>query len=90
LDEHTQTDILDPVLSATLDHWEVEPVSLDFNRRLFQRIREFDEWSNLRWCVRYGPPVLLLLLILYATDSRGLSSRNAPHEKTILQTPGHD
>jgi hypothetical protein len=71
--KHTHPERTDQEFWNALDSWEPEPVSLDFNRRLYERIRNFEKSRVPR---QYIPVLFALLVSIFCFTA--VSRRTAP------------
>lgn len=58
-------------LWAVLDEWEAEPVSITFNRRLFERIQAVDQGWSLRRLLAFLSGVIVLASAIGLTTGSG-------------------
>lgn len=82
--KRNEQEILPEELSKALDAWEPSPVSLDFNRRLYQRIEKMDARRKQRRRVVSSIPLALLCCaaLLLRTPHPWLKT-NAEFQKTL-------
>lgn len=55
---------------AAMDEWEPEPISLDFNRRLYDRVRTIESKKSLRLIPHLSAIILFVLLMLFTSSTR--------------------
>jgi hypothetical protein len=73
-----------------LEEWEPDPISIDFNRRLRQRIESFDRRRTIRRALSLGPAILLFtLMIMFSSSARpttsGSTESNRLEKDALLQ-----
>jgi hypothetical protein len=55
---------------VAMDEWEPEPISLDFNRRLYDRVRTIESQKSLRAVPHLSAIILFVLLMLFTSSTR--------------------
>ena len=70
-------------LWAALDSWEPEPISMDFNRRLFRRIHAQEQQRKFCW---RSPliPAFLCLFLAFLLLSKPYLKNSAPAVETTV------
>lgn len=71
-----------------LDEWEPDPISLDFNRRLHQRVESVDRRRVISRAFPLGPAIVLFaLMILYSSSTRPVNSTSWENSFLDENTP---